>query len=74
MDGNVRSNKCTVHPKFLCLHILDFILAACDVEGNFMVVKVRVEITLIRYDLIDIQAYQYTDLLSCMLLDAYVRF
>jgi hypothetical protein len=35
---------------------LDFILAACDVEGNFLVVK----------------AYQYTDLLSCMLLDAYV--
>ncbi|KAF5351503.1 hypothetical protein D9758_007197 [Tetrapyrgos nigripes] len=33
-----------------------FILAACDVEGNFMVVK----------------AYQYTDLLSCMLLDAFM--
>ncbi|KAF6761468.1 DUF914 domain membrane protein [Ephemerocybe angulata] len=32
-----------------------FILAACDVEANFMVVK----------------AYQYTDLLSCMLLDAW---
>lgn len=32
----------------------DFILALCDVEGNFIVVK----------------AYQYTDLLSCMLLDA----
>ncbi|KAJ7733248.1 solute carrier family 35 member SLC35F1/F2/F6 [Mycena maculata] len=31
------------------------ILAACDVEGNFMAVK----------------AYQYTDLLSCMLLDAW---
>ncbi|KAJ6581379.1 solute carrier family 35 member SLC35F1/F2/F6 [Mycena capillaripes] len=31
------------------------ILAACDVEGNFMVIK----------------AYQYTDLLSCMLLDAW---
>jgi len=31
-----------------------FILAACDVEGNFLVVK----------------AYQYTTLLSCMLLDA----
>ncbi|RDB20928.1 hypothetical protein Hypma_012061 [Hypsizygus marmoreus] len=31
------------------------ILAACDVEGNFLVVK----------------AYQYTDLLSCMLLDAW---
>jgi solute carrier family 35 protein F1/2 len=31
-------------------------LAACDVEGNFMVVK----------------AYQYTDLLSCMLLDSCV--
>ncbi|KAF7970037.1 hypothetical protein HWV62_25344 [Athelia sp. TMB] len=33
----------------------DFILASCDVEGNFLVVK----------------AYQYTDLLSCMLLDAW---
>lgn len=32
-----------------------FILAACDVEGNFLVVK----------------AYNYTDLLSCMLLDAW---
>ncbi|KAJ7504503.1 DUF914-domain-containing protein [Mycena galericulata] len=32
-----------------------FILAACDVEGNFLAVK----------------AYQYTDLLSCMLLDAW---
>ena len=32
------------------------ILAACDVEGNFLVVK----------------AYNYTTLLSCMLLDAYV--
>ncbi|KAJ7623314.1 DUF914-domain-containing protein [Roridomyces roridus] len=31
------------------------ILAACDVEGNFLVVK----------------AYEYTDLLSCMLLDAW---
>ncbi|KAF8199015.1 DUF914 domain membrane protein [Pholiota molesta] len=31
------------------------ILAACDVEGNFLVVR----------------AYQYTDLLSCMLLDAW---
>jgi hypothetical protein len=33
----------------------DFILAACDVEGNFLVIK----------------AYNYTDLLSCMLLDAW---
>lgn len=32
-----------------------FILAACDVEGNFLVVK----------------AYQYTTLLSCMLLDSW---
>ncbi|KAF9642691.1 DUF914-domain-containing protein [Thelephora ganbajun] len=32
-----------------------FILAACDVEGNFLVVK----------------AYQYTDLLSCMLLNSW---
>lgn len=29
-------------------------MAACDVEGNFLVVK----------------AYEYTTLLSCMLLDA----
>lgn len=41
-----------VHPT---LSPLDFILAACDVEGNFLVVK----------------AYQYTTLLSCMLLDAW---
>ena len=33
----------------------DFILAACDVEANFIVVK----------------AYQYTNLLSCMLLNSY---
>jgi len=32
-----------------------FILAACDVEGNFLVVR----------------AFQYTNLLSCMLLDAW---
>lgn len=32
-----------------------FLLACCDVEGNFLAVK----------------AYQYTDLLSCMLLDAW---
>ncbi|KAF9054364.1 hypothetical protein BJ165DRAFT_1438283 [Panaeolus papilionaceus] len=32
-----------------------FILAACDVEANFLVIK----------------AYQFTDLLSCMLLDAW---
>jgi solute carrier family 35 protein F1/2 len=32
-----------------------FILACCDVEGNFLVVK----------------AYEYTNLLSCMLLDAW---
>lgn len=36
--------------------ILDFILASCDVEGNFLVVR----------------AFQYTNLLSCMLLDAWV--
>ena len=36
----------------------DFILAACDVEGNFLVVK----------------AYQYTNLLSCMLLNSYALF
>lgn len=34
----------------------DFILAACDVEANFAVVK----------------AYQYTNLLSCMLLNSWV--
>ena len=36
--------------------LLDFVLAACDVEGNFIVVK----------------AYQYTNLLSCMLLNSWV--
>ena len=35
--------------------MVDVILAACDVEGNFLVVK----------------AYAYTTLLSCMLLDAW---
>jgi hypothetical protein len=37
---------------------LDLIVAACDVEGNFLVVK----------------AYQYSDLLSCMLLNSWVFF
>ena len=41
--------------QLICPFIIDFILAACDVEGNFLVVK----------------AYQYTTLLSCMLLDAW---
>lgn len=37
---------------------LDFIFAACDVEANFLVVK----------------AYQYTNLLSCMLFNSWVLF
>lgn len=51
--------KCTLVGTSITVVILnsagfsDFILAACDVEGNFLVVK----------------AYQYTTLLSCMLLD-----
>ena len=54
--------KCTLSDKLAqstlsdpVLLSADFILAACDVEGNFLVVK----------------AYQYTTLLSCMLLDAW---
>ncbi|PPQ63305.1 hypothetical protein CVT24_006750 [Panaeolus cyanescens] len=39
-----------------------FILAACDVEANFLVIKASS---------LPSQAYQYTDLLSCMLLDAW---
>jgi len=55
MAGNV--SKFFVH--FVSSNqLLDFILAACDVEGNFLVVK----------------AYQYTNLLSCMLLDSWVSF
>jgi hypothetical protein len=53
----------------------DIILAAADVEGNFMVVKVCLS-QLFPSSLVaqSGQAYQYTDLLSCMLLDAYVAY
>ena len=50
------SFTCLVCPSLT--YIPDLFLAACDVEGNFLVVK----------------AYQYTTLLSCMLLDWYVPF
>lgn len=53
MGGNVgRAYFRFISPKLS----LDFVLAACDVEGNFLVVK----------------AFQYTDLLSCMLLNSWV--
>ena len=54
MAGNV--DETPNHPCSSSDQPLDFILAACDVEGNFLVVK----------------AYQYTDLLSCMLLNSWV--
>ncbi|KAF8633381.1 hypothetical protein AX17_004552 [Amanita inopinata Kibby_2008] len=49
------------------------ILAACDVEGNFLVVKVSSNHVVVKvfYNTSFLQAYQYTDLLSCMLLDAW---
>ena len=58
--------------KRLMFH-LDIILAICDVEGNFVVVKVSsaaeiiFPIALLTHTQ---QAYQYTNLLSCMLLAA----
>lgn len=55
--------------------IIDFLLAFCDVEGNFLVVKVRLKVKSLEDHGINsallVQAYQYTDLLSAMLLDAY---
>jgi len=49
----------------------DIILATCDVEGNFLVVKVRHTFHNHSPDADpQFQAYQYTNLLSCMLLDA----
>ena len=67
MIKSVNKNTCASSlrdPGFFCVWIdsmygcnsvhADFILAACDVEANFLVVK----------------AYNYTTLLSCMLLDA----
>lgn len=56
MAGNVRTYRTWVRPETHPTNTsVDIILAACDVEGNFLVVK----------------AYQYTTLLSCMLLDAW---
>ena len=54
--GSVRPKSVLTYSDTDIGPFVDFILAAADVEGNFLVVK----------------AYQYTDLLSCMLLDAYV--
>jgi hypothetical protein len=51
----------------------DLILAACDVEGNFLVVKVLLSVGYAAAPLTNMQAYNYTTLLSCMLLDACVR-
>lgn len=52
--------------------VLDAILGACDVEGNFLVIKVCGLDGNVLPPWADrrIEAYQYTDLLSCMLLDA----
>ena len=54
-----------------CFPSSDLILAACDVEGNFLVVKVGyLCLCLCKLTATTLQAYQYTTLLSCMLLDA----
>ena len=50
---------------------IDLILAACDMEGNFLVVKVGDSCDYVLRSLKSCsQAYQYTDLLSCMLLNS----
>ena len=57
----------------ILISALDFILASCDVEGNFLVVKACISAHFNYRPLTSIfilQAYNYTDLLSCMLLDA----
>lgn len=53
MAGN--AGKTSVRSVSFYNQSLDLIMAACDVEANFAVVK----------------AYQYTDLLSCMLLNSW---
>jgi len=42
MDGNVglRFHRVYISSNSICA--LDIILAACDVEGNFLVIKVRI--------------------------------
>lgn len=58
---------------YTLISLSDVILAAADVEGNFLVVKVSQPITVPHTSIpILTQAYNYTDLLSCLLLDAYV--
>ena len=69
MDGNVClfSHEC-----IRSTHMpIDFILAWVDFEAGFMYVKVmNVFRSLWIQGTNDIQAFGYTDLMSCMLLDA----
>jgi hypothetical protein len=52
--------------------ISDLILAASDVEANFLVVTVSpVILLLVGNQTMALQAFQHTDLLSCMLINAY---
>ena len=54
---------------------IDLILAACDMEGNFLVVKVGDSCDYVLRSLKSCsQAYQYTDLLSCMLLNSWLSY
>ena len=72
MDGNVRCFTISA-VTFTLAPLPDVILAAADVEGNFLVVKVRLSSSALRVNRLNLtQAYTYTDLLSCLLLDAYV--
>lgn len=60
---------------FSVLPVPDFLLAFGDAEGNFLAVKVSdVQLVRLRHPKLDAytgkKAYSYSDLLSCMLLDA----
>lgn len=68
MDGNV----CLFSNEYIySTHTpIDFLLTLTDVEGGFLYIKVANEYS-IHMDLADGgQAFGYTDLMSCMLLDA----
>ena len=59
----------------LTLPLPDFLLSFGDAQGNFLAVKVsNAQLARPRHPKLDIyirkKAYGYTDLLSCMLLDA----
>jgi hypothetical protein len=59
-------------PTFLCLYFrfhISIVRRRREFHGSQ---GRKSEMMLVWYELINIQAYQYTDLLSCMLLDAYV--